>query len=593
MKRKYETRYFVTDVASIPVIRVYGKTEMYRQAAKDGWGVVYRDENNTLVCDEDSSANFFMKNGGYYGISGNDEVITKEMPKQSECAAIIVSDSCGFTFWAEDFSQIHFFVTYDANGLVDSYRIEYGDGPIYDGEVEVSFEGLFEQPECDWQESYRAEIPGTIEYQNKREADKLAEESGETWMDSKQREQFRRVCGKIDRIKSAWDFWVTMQSLEYDFDKKIINTARNYKKCYNFTQYEQPQEVARRDELMECYEKYALAAEDTTEAGAEAMQMASCARTGKAAPTATGATLTEEEAKFFNDTVARIKYSVNVRIPIEPMDHEQLSGKSKEALGICWAEYDEAGKPIPFRITIDKFFIHECFVALEKPYMKIEPQTLEQVIAHEIAHIHVWRHGKKHTELTARICRLIEKGEPHGLEDRDTAPVQGAGQVTTAAMHSNNTHDLSSIRGERKIIMTKTEYTAAIEADLTAANALCAELRTLRNFKKIAKTIADADKLVSFEVLDKTITGKEAELQKLRSALGKNRRIVKKLEEIEAIETGEADAPKPKKNAAQDKSAEGEAKGKKATGKKGGAKAAQGKANADAPEQEKSEQPAA
>ena len=138
--------------------------------------------------------------------------------------------------------------------------------------------------------------------------------------------------------------------------------------------------------------------------------------------------------------------------------------------------------------------------------------------------------------------------------------------------------------------MTKTEYTAAIEADLTAANALCAELRTLRNFKKIAKTIADADKMVSFEVLDKTITGKEAELQKLRSALGKNRRIVKK---IEAIETGEADAPKPKKNAAQDKSAEGEAKGKKATGKKGGAKAAQGKANADAPEQEKSEQPAA
>lgn len=271
MKRKYETRYFVTDVASIPVVRVYGKTEMYRQAAKDGWGVVYRDETNTLVCDEDSSANFYTKNGGYYGLSGNDEVIAKEMPKQAECAAIVVSDSCGFSIWAEDFSQIHFFVTYDANGLVDSYRIEYGDGPIYDGEVEVSFEGLLEQPEGDWQESYRAEIPGTIEYQNKREADKLAEESGETWMDSKQREQFRRVCGKIDRIKSAWDFWVTMQSLEYDFDKKIINTARNYKKCYNFTQYEQPQEVARRDELMECYEKYALAAEDTTEAGAEAM----------------------------------------------------------------------------------------------------------------------------------------------------------------------------------------------------------------------------------------------------------------------------------------------------------------------------------
>ena len=141
--------------------------------------------------------------------------------------------------------------------------------------------------------------------------------------------------------------------------------------------------------------------------------------------------------------------------------------------------------------------------------------------------------------------------------------------------------------------MTKTEYTAAIEADLTAANALCAELRTLRNFKKIAKTIADADKMVSFEVLDKTITGKEAELQKLRSALGKNRRIVKKLEEIEAIETGEADAPKPKKTVAQDKPAGGEVKGKKATGKKGGAKTAQEKPNTTAPEQPKAEQPAA
>lgn len=52
--------------------------------------------------------------------------------------------------------------------------------------------------------------------------------------------------------------------------------------------------------------------------------------------------------------------------------------------------------------------------------------------------------------------------------------------------------------------MTKTEYIATIEADLTAANALCAELRTLRNFKKIAKTIPDADKMVTFDVLDKT-----------------------------------------------------------------------------------------
>lgn len=122
MKTKSETRCFATDVASIPVIRVYSKTEMYRQAAKDGWGVVYRDKTNTLICDEDSSANFYTKNGGYYGIYGNDEVNTKKMPKQAACAAIITTDSCGFSVWAEDFSQIHFFVTYDANGLVDSCK---------------------------------------------------------------------------------------------------------------------------------------------------------------------------------------------------------------------------------------------------------------------------------------------------------------------------------------------------------------------------------------------------------------------------------------------------------------------------------------
>ena len=404
MKRKYETRYFVTDVASVPVVRVYSKTEMYRQAAKDGWGVVYRDETNTLVCDEDSSANFYMKNGGYYGISGNDEVITKEMPKQPECAAIIVSDSCGFTYWAEDISRVRFFVSYDENGLIDSYRMEYGDSPIYDGEVEITFEDLYERADEDWQENYRAEIPGTIEYRNKQEANKLAEESGETWMDDKQREQFRRVCHRIDRINRAWDFWVTMQSLEYDFDKEIINAARKFKKCYTFAQYEQPQEVARREELMELYEKYALAVEDATEAGAEAMQMASCARTSKAAPAPSDTTLTEEEVKFFNETVARVKYSVNVNVPIEVMDHEQLTGTNKEALGICWAEEDGTGKPRPFKITIDEYFIHECYVAIEKPYMKIIPETLEQVIAHEIAHLHVWRHGKKHTELTLHIC---------------------------------------------------------------------------------------------------------------------------------------------------------------------------------------------
>ena len=47
MKKKWEVRYFVTAVASIPVYKTYGKMEAYRQAAKDGWGTVYRDETNS------------------------------------------------------------------------------------------------------------------------------------------------------------------------------------------------------------------------------------------------------------------------------------------------------------------------------------------------------------------------------------------------------------------------------------------------------------------------------------------------------------------------------------------------------------------
>lgn len=174
MKKKWEVRYFVTDVASIPVYKAYSKMETYRQAAKDGWGTVYRDENNALVCDEDCSASLYTKNGGYFGIFSYEEINTKELPKQAACAAIIVSDSCGFTFWAEDFNQIHIFVTYDENGLVDTYRVEYGDSPIYDGEMEIRFEDLYQQPEGDWKETYRAEIPGTVEYQRKQEAAELA-----------------------------------------------------------------------------------------------------------------------------------------------------------------------------------------------------------------------------------------------------------------------------------------------------------------------------------------------------------------------------------------------------------------------------------
>lgn len=125
--------------------------------------------------------------------------------------------------------------------------------------------------------------------------------------------------------------------------------------------------------------------------------------------------LAMQELEFFSGVVARVRYSVNVHCPIEPMDHEQLNGKRKEALGCCWKRIDGESGGTSYLITIDEFFIHECFVSLEKPYLKIEPQTLEEVIAHEIAHLSFWRHGKKHDELTAHIISLIESGRPHDV----------------------------------------------------------------------------------------------------------------------------------------------------------------------------------
>ena len=273
MKKKDETRYFVTAVASVPVYKSASKTEMYRMATKPGWGAVewysaaddYKnpvardrsDKTQQLCCDEDTSASLYTKNGGYFGIFPYEEINVKEMPKQAACAAIIYSDSCGYSIWAEDFNQIHIFVTYDVNGLIDSYRVEYGeDAQPYDGETEIRFEDLYQQPEGDWKETYRAEIPGTVEYQHKQEAARIAETAGATWMDADQQEQFRRICNLIDKIKSGRDFYHIINKINNNYELDVINAAREYKKCFNSAQYEQPEEAGHMEELREFYRKY-------------------------------------------------------------------------------------------------------------------------------------------------------------------------------------------------------------------------------------------------------------------------------------------------------------------------------------------------
>lgn len=127
--------------------------------------------------------------------------------------------------------------------------------------------------------------------------------------------------------------------------------------------------------------------------------------------------------------------------------------------------------------------------------------------------------------------------------------------------------------------MTKTEYQTSITTNLTAAEALCADLRKLRGLQKLAKDIPDADKLVSLDLVSKTITDKEAQLKKIRAELNKARRIVKHMEEIEAIENGTEKKPAPKKTAQASTSQESADKkeGKTAKGGKGSKTAKAGK----------------
>ncbi|MCI8479108.1 MAG: hypothetical protein HFE97_12380 [Oscillospiraceae bacterium] len=123
--------------------------------------------------------------------------------------------------------------------------------------------------------------------------------------------------------------------------------------------------------------------------------------------------------------------------------------------------------------------------------------------------------------------------------------------------------------------MTKTEYTAAITASQTTISAIRTDLRKLHTIEKLSQSFPGLE-LVDTSILETAITERKAEVQKLRSELSKARRIVKRMAEIEDIETGKADTPKAKKSAA---------------GKKAGTKPAPSKKSTVKPEENKAEQP--
>lgn len=142
MKRANECRYFITEVAAIPLIRLYKKSDAYRQATKPGWGVVDTDKNGILYCDEDSGAVLIDCVGQEHFIAPYEDLDPKQWPKQAECIAIIQSDSCGFSFWENEPGRIKLYVTYDENGFVDTFRLATWTESTYGNEVDVLFKNL-------------------------------------------------------------------------------------------------------------------------------------------------------------------------------------------------------------------------------------------------------------------------------------------------------------------------------------------------------------------------------------------------------------------------------------------------------------------
>jgi len=118
--------------------------------------------------------------------------------------------------------------------------------------------------------------------------------------------------------------------------------------------------------------------------------------------------------EYFNQIVQKVLTSIKctLNISITIMDHDTLRGKAKQALGICY-EIEE----YKYRITIDEFFVEECYKYFEldtfSTWVLGSGWTLEHVICHELAHTQVWRHGKKHTELTNRLLSKVKLPEKY------------------------------------------------------------------------------------------------------------------------------------------------------------------------------------
>lgn len=120
--------------------------------------------------------------------------------------------------------------------------------------------------------------------------------------------------------------------------------------------------------------------------------------------------LTDEELTWFASLVEKARRATGCTVDIIPYDHDLYDGKHRDALGCCITTdpKNAMGDGADTYITIDCYFIDECWRHEFRGDYLLTDDTLEGVLAHEIAHLTVWRHGKKHAALTEKLLEQIQ-----------------------------------------------------------------------------------------------------------------------------------------------------------------------------------------
>lgn len=119
--------------------------------------------------------------------------------------------------------------------------------------------------------------------------------------------------------------------------------------------------------------------------------------------------LTELEIMWFTEICNDCIKATGIHVPIQCSDHNKYKGKSKEALGIFHTDNLQNPLEGDSRITIDNYFIHECYEEVFYGKDNLSFDNLEHVIAHEFAHAFQWRHCRKHEILTEGLYQKIKE----------------------------------------------------------------------------------------------------------------------------------------------------------------------------------------